>query len=169
MLDILRGTPLWVYAVFFILTYYGVSACFKSHESKRSLQITPAIFVVISLVSLKFSQGAAIPLSVYALGLLAGWILALRFYSYQSVERDGQRLVLGGTVKVLIVYWGFFAWRYYSGYQAAMHPELADEVSAVAWSALGAGIINGLIVGRSFRLLRFFKSDNEATAPSKPQ
>ena len=27
MLDILRGTPMWVYAVFFILSYYGVSAC----------------------------------------------------------------------------------------------------------------------------------------------
>ncbi|MBV6823679.1 DUF6622 family protein [Pseudomonas sp. PD9R] len=164
MFDILRGTPLWVYAVFFILTYYGVSACFKSHESKRSLQITPLIFVAISLVSLNFSQGAAIPLSVYALGLLAGWILALRFYSYQSVERDGERLVLGGTVKVLVVYWGFFAWRYYSGYQAAMHPELADEVLAVAWSALGAGLINGLIVGRSLRLLRFFKADYETLA-----
>jgi hypothetical protein len=29
MLDILRGTPMWVYAVFFILSYYGVSACFS--------------------------------------------------------------------------------------------------------------------------------------------
>ena len=163
MLDILRGTPLWVYAVFFILTYYGVSACFKGHESKRSLQITPAIFVAISLISLKFSQGTAIPLSMYALGLLAGWILALRFYSYQSVERDGDRLLLGGTIKVLMVYWCFFVWRYYNGYQTAMHPEMAEAVSEVAWSALGAGLINGLIVGRSLRLLRFFKTEGETT------
>ena len=56
MLDILRGTPLWVYAVFLILTYYGVIACFKSHESKRSLQITPVIFVTLSLASLNLSQ-----------------------------------------------------------------------------------------------------------------
>ncbi|WP_223487739.1 hypothetical protein [Pseudomonas sp. A-RE-19] len=164
MLDILRGTPLWVYAVFCILTYYGVIACFKNHESKRSLQITPAIFVAISLTSLKLSQGFAIPILAYALGLLAGWFLALRFYSYQNVEREGERLVLGGTIKVLIVYWGFFAWRYYGGYQAAMYPELANEVSAVGWSALGAGLINGLIVGRSLRLLRIFRSDNVTPA-----
>lgn len=160
MLDILRGTPLWVYAVFFILTYCGVLACFKNHESKRSLQITPAIFVAISLASLKLSQGVAIPLSAYGLGLLAGWVLALSFYSYHNVEREGDSLVLGGTVKVLLVYWCFFAWRYYCGYQAAMHPELSNEVPVVAWSALGAGLINGLIVGRSLRLLRFFKSAN---------
>ncbi|MEJ5058282.1 MULTISPECIES: hypothetical protein [unclassified Pseudomonas] len=162
MLDIFRSTPLWVYAVFLILTYYGVSACFKSHESKRSLQITPAIFIAISLVSLKLSQGIAIPLSVYALGLLAGWMLALRFYSYQGAERVGECLVLNGTVKVLAVYWGFFALRYYSGYQEAMHPELAEEVPAIATSELTSGIINGLILGRSLKLLRFFKADTVA-------
>ncbi|WP_339433602.1 MULTISPECIES: hypothetical protein [unclassified Pseudomonas] len=167
MLDILRGTPLWVYAVFFIVTYCGVIACFRNHESKRSLQITPVIFVAISLVSLKLSQGFVIPLSVYALGLLAGWWLALRFYSYHNVEREGERLVMGGTVKVLIVYWCFFAWRYYSGYQAEMHPELAQDVSLAAWSALGSGLINGLIVGRSLRLLRFFKAGDVTAAPSK--
>ncbi|MHC8298670.1 hypothetical protein [Pseudomonas sp. ZS1P83] len=90
--------------------------------------------------------------------------MAQRFFSYQDVEREGDRLVLGGSVKVLVVYWCFFAWRYYSGYQAAMHPELANEVSMVAWSALGAGLINGLIVGRSLRLLCFFKSANVTAA-----
>jgi len=36
-----------------------------------------------------------------------------------------------------------------------MYPELANEMSTVAGAALGAGLINGLIVGRSFKLLRF--------------
>jgi hypothetical protein len=167
MLDILRGTPQWVYAVFFIVTYYGVIACFKKHETKKSLILTPLIFVVISVASLKVSQGFAIPFSVYALGLLVGWLLALRFYSYNNVEREGERLVLGGTIKVLIVYWCFFAWRYYSGYQEAMHPELANEVWLVVWSSLGSGFINGLIVGHSLKLLRFFKSDHVPAESSK--
>ncbi|WP_256590851.1 MULTISPECIES: hypothetical protein, partial [unclassified Pseudomonas] len=115
----------------------------------------PAIFIAISLTSLNLFQGIAIPVAVYVLGLLAGWFLALRFYSYHDVVREGDRLVLGGTVKVLIVYWCFFAWRYYAGYQEAMHPELANDVAAVVSSAVGAGLINGLIVGRSLRLLRF--------------
>jgi hypothetical protein len=167
MLDILRGTPLWVYAVFSIVTYYGVMACFKNHETKKSLLLTPAIFVAISLASLKISQGFVVPLSVYALGLLVGWLLALRFYSFHNVKHEGERLVLDGTIRVLLVYWCFFAWRYYSGYQEAVHPELANEVSSVAWSSLGSGLINGLIVGRSFRLLRFFKSDNVPAVSSK--
>jgi ABC-type amino acid transport system permease subunit len=52
MIDILRGTPLWVYAVFLMLSYYGVIACFRNHVSKRSLQISPVIFVALSLASL---------------------------------------------------------------------------------------------------------------------
>ena len=156
MLDILRGTPLWVYAVFVVLTYYGVIACFKNHVSKQSLQITPAIFVVTSLASLDLSQGVAIPISVYALGLSMGTYVAMRLFSYQSVARKGDSLVLSGTIKVLMVYWCFFAWRYYLGYQSAIHPELANGVSMLVWSALGAGLINGLIVGRSLKLLRFY-------------
>ncbi|MHC8393621.1 hypothetical protein ACYZT8_08125 [Pseudomonas sp. LB3P93] len=167
MLDILRGTPLWVYAVFFIVTYYGVIAYFKSHETKRSLLLTPTIFVAISVASLKISQGFVVPLSVYALGLLVGWLLALRFYSYYNVEREGETLVVGGTIKVLVVYWCFFALRYYRGYQEQMHPELVNEVAFVAYSSLGAGLLNGLIVGRSLGLLRLFKSDTLPVASSK--
>ncbi|EPA92294.1 hypothetical protein [Pseudomonas sp. G5(2012)] len=167
MLDILRGTPLWVYAVFFIVTYYGVIACFKNRETKKSLLLTPVIFVAISVASLKISQGFVVPLSVYAMGLLVGWLLALRFYSFHNVKREGEGLVLDGTIRVLIVYWCFFAWRYYSGYQEAVHPQLANEIGLVAWSSLGSGLINGLIVGRSFRLLRFFKSDNVPAVSSE--
>jgi len=36
-------TSLWVYAIFLILTYYRVIACFKGQVSKNSLQITPVI------------------------------------------------------------------------------------------------------------------------------
>ncbi|MGF6554972.1 hypothetical protein ABIA48_001352 [Pseudomonas sp. S30_BP2TU TE3576] len=167
MIDILRGTPLWVYAVFLILTYCGVITCFRSHVSKRSLQISPVIFLALSLASLNPSQGVAIQFSSYALGLLAGWLLALRFFSYSNIKREGEHLVLPGTIKVLIVYWVFFAWRYYGGYQAAMYPELANEMSTVAGAALGAGLINGLIVGRCLKLLRFFKFESVTQVSTK--
>jgi hypothetical protein len=167
MLEILRGTPLWAYAVFFIITYYGVVACFKNYETQRSLKITPTIFIVVSLASLKLSQGLSIPLSVYFLSLLGGCFLALRFYSYHNVALEGKRLVLDGTFKVLLVYWCFFAWRYHSGYQAAMYPDQANTISAVVWSSAGAGLINGLIIGRSLRLLRFFKPDDVTMRSSR--
>ena len=37
-----------------------------------------------------------------------------------------------------------------------MHTERANETTAVAWSALVAGLINGLMSGRSHLLLRYF-------------
>jgi hypothetical protein len=116
--------------------------------------------VTLSLASLNHSQEVAIQLAAYAPGLLAGWWMALRCFSYSNVQREGEHLVLPGTIKVLMVYWGFFAWRYYLGYQAAMYPEIANELPMTAWSALGAGLINGLIIGRSLKLLRLFKNES---------
>lgn len=107
MLDILRGTPLWVYAVFFVVTYYGVLACFENRETKRSLQLTPLIFVTVSLFSLNLSQGVFTPLASYGASLAIGWLIAFYFYSYRDVGREGNSLVIGGTPKVLIVYWVF--------------------------------------------------------------
>jgi hypothetical protein len=159
MLDILRGTPLWVYAVFFVITYYGVLACFESHETKRSLQLVPLIFVTVSLFSLNLSQGVFTPLASYGAGLAIGWFAACYFYSYRDVGREGDSLVIGGSPKVLMVYWVFFAWRYYSGYHAAISPETVNDLSVIACSSLAPGLINGLIIGRSFMLLRFFKVD----------
>lgn len=156
MLEILRGTPLWVYAVFLLVTYYGIAACFKNYESKRSLKITPTIFISLSLASMTFAQGFAIALSIFAMGVLTGWYLARWLYSYNGIQREGERLVLGGSVKTLAVYWCFFAWRYYCGYQVAAHPELASETIVIALSSLASGLINGLVLGRSIRLLRFF-------------
>ncbi len=157
MIDILRGTPLWVYAVFFILSYYGVSACFRSHVSKRSLQISPVIFVALSLASLNPSQEIAIQLSVYTLGLLAGWLLALRFFSYNNVQCEGQHLVLPGTIKVLIVYWGFLPGVITKVTRRPCTRNWPMKCRRSRGAALGAGLINGLIVGRSFKLLRFFQ------------
>lgn len=159
MLDVLRGTPLWVYAAFFVVTYYGVLACFESRETKRSLQLTPLIFVMVSLFSLNVSQGIFTPLASYGVGLMAGWFAAFGFYSCRDVGREGDNLAIGGSPKVLIVYWLFFAWRYYSGYHAAINPEVVNEVSAIVCSSLASGFINGLIVGRSFMLLRLLRVD----------
>ncbi|VVO08863.1 hypothetical protein PS691_03236 [Pseudomonas fluorescens] len=159
MLDVLRGTPVWVYLVFFVVSYYGVLACFENHETKRSLQLTPLVFVTVSLFFLDLSQGIFTPLASYGAGLATGWFAAFGFYSCRDVGREGDNLVIGGSPKVLIVYWLFFAWRYYGGYQAAINPEAVNEVSAIACSSLASGFINGLIIGRSFMLLRLFRVD----------
>ncbi|PRA27254.1 hypothetical protein [Pseudomonas poae] len=160
MLDILRGTPLWVYAVFFVVTYYDLLACFKNYQSKTSLRITPIVFVAFSLVSISPSHGVVVQILVCVLGLFIGSFLALRIYSYGNIKLEGEGLVIAGSIKVLAVYWCFFAWRYYIGYLAAMYPELAAEVSAKVLSSFGGGLINGLIVGRCLKLLSLFKADN---------
>lgn len=46
MLDILQGTPLWVYAIYLWICYYGIKACLGGCENRRSLMILPVVLVV---------------------------------------------------------------------------------------------------------------------------
>ena len=39
MLDILQGTPLWVYAVYLWICYYGIKAYLGGRENRRGLGI----------------------------------------------------------------------------------------------------------------------------------
>ena len=52
MLDILQGTPVWVYAVYLWICYYGIKACLGGRDNRRSLMILSAVLVVWSLISL---------------------------------------------------------------------------------------------------------------------
>ncbi|WLH83827.1 hypothetical protein [Pseudomonas sp. FP2338] len=50
MLDILQGTPLWMYAIYLWICYYGIKACLGERENRRSLMILPVVLVVWSRV-----------------------------------------------------------------------------------------------------------------------
>jgi hypothetical protein len=49
MLNTLQNTPLWVYAIFLLLCYYGVKALSPTRESKTSLLVTAPILLGWSL------------------------------------------------------------------------------------------------------------------------
>ncbi|MGF6282474.1 hypothetical protein ABH912_002990 [Pseudomonas sp. BT76 TE3572] len=55
MLNTLQNTPLWVYAIFLLLCYYGVKALSPTRESKTSLFVTAPILLVWSLYSLNLT------------------------------------------------------------------------------------------------------------------
>lgn len=158
MLEIMMSTPAWVYAVFAGLVYYGIKACFEHTVSKRSLQLLPAVFVSISLASLNTSIGVLAPVACFVLGFLVGLLWARYFDSHRVVRLEGEKLILQGTVKPLVLYLGYFALRYCEGYQTAVYPELADELPLIVLSGLGVGLCNGLLFGRSIKLSGLFKA-----------
>jgi hypothetical protein len=157
MLDILQGTPLWVYAVYLWVCWYGLKACQGSHESRRSLLILPVALVAWSLMSLPHS---ALSIGAWLGGAALGSLLAIVLFSAKDarLDDDGKTLVLPGTWKILLISQLFFAVKYYLGYQQAVHPLLSSTPSMLVLAGMASGFTVGLFCGRSTRLYRALTS-----------
>lgn len=153
MLDILQGTPVWVYAIYLWICYYGIKACLGGRENRRSLMILPVVLVVWSAMSLAPSVLATGP---WVGGTIMGSLLGMLLFNADGarLDADGDTLVLPGTWKTLLISQLFFAVKYYFGYQQAVHPLLLSTPSMLTVVGGVSGFTVGLFCGRAVRLHR---------------
>lgn len=153
MLDILQGTPLWVYALYLLICFYGIKACWGGRENRRSLMILPVVLVVWSLMSLAPSLLSS---SAWVGGAVVGSLLGMVLFNADGARLDtnGETLVLPGTWKTLLVSQLFFAVKYYFGYQQAVHPLLLSTPQMLMTVGAVSGFTVGLFCGRAVRLQR---------------
>lgn len=153
MLDILQGTPLWVYAVYLWICYYGIKACLGGRENRRSLMILPVVLVVWSLMALPPSLLSS---SAWVGGAVLGSLLGMLLFNANGARLDanGETLVLAGTWKTLLISQLFFAVKYYFGYQQAVHPLLLSTPAMLMAVGAVSGFTVGLFCGRAVRLHR---------------
>lgn len=156
MLEILQGTPLWVYGVFLLICYYGFKARLPTRESPNFLFITPCIFTLWSLFSLNYTDHLAMTLSAWLTGIALGSAAALVLFPTRCliIDDSGRQLVVPGTWKTLAIYLLFFAVRYFIGYQAAVHPEHSNDFEIVLIACTASGFTVGLFCGRATNFYR---------------
>lgn len=157
MLDILQGTPLWVYGVFLLICYYGFKARLPRQEHPSFLLITPGIFALWSLFSLNDTGHLAMTLSAWLIGMAMGAAAAIPLFPtrFLTLGKGGKRLVVPGTWSVLAIYLLFFAMRYFIGYQSAVHPEQSDgDVEILLIASTASGFTVGLFCGRAINFYR---------------
>lgn len=160
MFNALQNTPLWVYAVFVLLCYFGIKALSPTRESKTLLLVTPPILLAWSLYSLNLSLHPALSLGFWLVAVLVGSAAALLVFSSKDVRLDdtGVGLILPGTYKTLVLYLLFFAVNYYFGYEAQVHPQLSKTLPIMLLKACASGVASGLFCGRSIRFYQVFRS-----------
>ncbi|MFB3305985.1 hypothetical protein [Pseudomonas sp. AMR01] len=153
MLDILHGTPLWVYAVYLLICFYGIKACLGGRENRRSLMILPVVLVVWSLMSLAPSLLSS---SAWVGGAVVGSVLGMLVFNADGarLDTDGETLLLPGTWKTLLISQLFFAVKYYFGYQQAVPPLLLSTPEMLMAVGGASGFTVGLFCGRAVRLQR---------------
>ncbi|QVW24327.1 hypothetical protein KJF94_01705 [Pseudomonas hormoni] len=160
MLNTLQNTPLWVYALFLLLCYYGIKALSPTRERKISLLITPPILLGWSLYSLNLTLDPSLSISCWLATVIAGCGVALLIFSREGIELDQSQtaLIVPGTAKTLVLYLLFFIVNYYFGYQAEVDPEHSATLSMVLLKACASGFASGLFCGRSIRFYQMFRS-----------
>ena len=154
LIEILRHTPHWVWAILAAITALGVMQLREHRVSRGRLLLAPIGLGAYSLWGASSVFGlAAVPawLAGMALALLAN--RALRWPRTVEMAADG-RFTLRGSAWPLLVMWSLFALRYAVAVTLVFHPALAhDGALAIGVVAL-YGALSGLFTARALRVLQ---------------
>lgn len=155
-LDVLKGTPTWVWVVLGYLIVIGILAFKKRVVSLPKLFIIPVVLTAINYN--KFLQGSY---SVWAWYLLC--LLAAIYTGYLSATRikvktfkGKNEIELPGNKSTLILLLSFFCFKYFFGYLHATHQMMAAEYLSLEVSV--SGIFSGYFLGKAIRFLSIYRN-----------
>ncbi|MCB8821258.1 DUF6622 family protein [Microvirga rosea] len=157
VLAVLKGTPVWVWALLAYLIYRGLKALRTSVTSLPKLAVIPAIFVIWGIWGTSTAFGSS-PTSLvlwmvsFALGTVAGY---LRIAAAPiRVDRERKLIELPGGPMTLIVILMMFGVQYAVKAAAALDPAARDAMWFMLLSVGCSGGAAGLFLGRFLGLYR---------------
>ncbi len=155
LIQILAGTPLWVFALFALLLWLGGRQLATHHVALRHATMLPFAMTALSVYGV-LSVFSHQPVAVlgWAAAALATGAFVLRRALPDAVRYDAatRRFHLAGTAVPLVLMMGIFFTKYAVSVQVAMHPSLAnDRVFALCVGML-YGAFSGIFAARGLRL-----------------
>jgi len=166
IIEIIKGTPIWVYLLLALLIYRGILATKGKITTLKKLFIMPVVFIF--LVGQRMSANPTAFLIFLVLGCIIGWLV----YKKVKIRADKEKKVLfvPGSIMPLILIIVAFVKGYYIGYETAVHPELVKTFWFAFYSATISGIFSGLIIGRTaIYLYKYYKSEHEVLSITKKE
>lgn len=162
LFDILKGTPLWVWAVFIYLLIMGFQASKKRTILIARLPISPCIFIVWSLSSMHSKYGLnSLSLSLWLITCILGILLG--FYVLQketiTINRENSSVQLSGSYIPLILAISFFAIKYIIGATYALQPAFKINPLFFGTDIVVSGVISGVSWGRLIKIMKKFLID----------
>jgi len=151
ILQILSGTPTWVYILFALLIYLGIKASKTRVISVKKLCILPIVFTYMSVHTLLISFAInTISVSTWviatAIGIILGWIQVARYKL--EVDKAHFLVKVPGTWSVLILIILIFVTKYYFGFELASDPQLKLHLGFELSMLFVSGALTGLFVGK---------------------
>jgi len=155
LMQILRGTPVWVYPLFLGLVVMG-------YLQSKPREVAPAMIAILPLAlgvfSLSRVLGAFGPepwaLAAWAAGTAAALLLNRALKQPAGArwsEANGSFHVPGSWVPLALMMAIFFA-RYALAVSLAIRPEIAHSTGFTAAASFGFGLLSGCFLARALRI-----------------
>jgi len=158
----LKGTPWWVYVLFFYVLRIGLIARKSRVLSLKKMFILPGIIFVLSIYNIIAYFESAADIVYYVLFLVGGCIAGNWMTKSRPIRADRKKFLVKvpGSNSVLILVLIFFAIKYFFGYYYATQTEIPDTITFVRLAIFGA--ITGIFIGRVYCfLMKFSKAHHE--------
>lgn len=171
VLQIVAGTPHWVWALLGGLLVLGLSQLRTRRTGLARALALPLSMSALSLYGTVNAFGVSAPvLACWALAAALALALSLRRplpagARYEAARREFEQP--GSWVPLLLIL-GIFCTKYAVGVLLALHPEQHANTSLALPVAALYGFFSGLFAGRSLRLLRLVLPAQRAAATPLP-
>ena len=167
ILQILAGTPIWVWALLSLLIGLGLAQSRSRSVTLRRVVLTPLAMTGLSMYG-TYSAFHASPWSgiLWAGAALAtiAWFASSDGPAGMRYEATERRFYIRGSWEPLALMMAIFCTRYVVGVALAMHPAWAREVAVAAIVASIYGALSGVFMGR---MLRMVLATRETAAPPR--
>ena len=155
LLNILEGTPWWVYVLFIYLLSIGIKGTQPRGVPIKQMVLLPLILTAWSLYAfLDHLQGRYEFLALWASAAFIGGYLALHWVKKLKLSVDKVKgiVYLRGSPVNLILILAIFFTRYIFGYLYATSPDNVLDSNIFGVDTCVSGLIIGFFLGRSITI-----------------
>ena len=155
--QILSHTPVWVFALFFVLLVFGLMQTRTRTVRRIPALLLPAGMIALSLAGIQSSFGLApLPVASWAIALAIAVIVGHALFRDDRVRYDASAstyFVPGSWVPLAVIMAIFFAKYVYAVMKALDAAVISTAPFAVGLSAV-YGVLSGYFAARALNLIR---------------
>ncbi len=163
-IQILKNTPIWVWAILVALIYLG-SKQLKARVVKRySVLIAPVVFLFVGLMAAGRGPVGFGAWAVSLIGFAVVTFFVWRPTAGARYEASGDRLHLPGSVVPMMLMLAIFLLNYVINVVLAINPAYRSELAWQVGPALILGALSGVFIGRATTLFRMNRASPSVVA-----
>jgi len=165
--EVLRGTPIWVFALFGYLLWAGIRGLTPSARKVSRVWITPAIFITWGVIGLVMRSGPlAANLLHWLIAALVGAGVGVLARVPMQVDASKNLVVQPGSVLPLIRNVTIFGAHYALNVLAAVKPELSAQY--MTWDIYVSGASAWYFAGWAIRFLSAYRARDRGPCLDRP-